>query len=99
MGRLMFSPEADNGVEEQQDRDDDQIHPVADDGGERRRHFDHPRNWSREIAEKLQQRALLFLIQRIGAEFFQPLFRFRLTQAVSASPSCVCHCLVSPNGS
>ena len=75
---LVFLPEADHGVEDQQDQDDGQVHPMADqrrkDGG----HLDHPGDWPPEIAEEFEQGAFPFLGQRIWAVLLKASQGFRM---------------------
>jgi len=66
--RLVLLPEADRRVEDQQRQDDDEVIPAA---GRCRQHgcnLDHPRDRSPEVAEELDQRADLLLLQCVAAE-------------------------------
>ncbi len=81
VGRLELLPEADHRVEHQHDRDDDQIVPAFDHGGQNGRHLDHPGNRAPEVAREPRPGTCRFLLQGIGTVLGQPAAHLLLAQA------------------
>ena len=77
---LVLLPEAENGVEHQQRRDDDEIAPVPHDQRHQRRRLDHPGDRSPEKAEEDGELALLFLFEGVRAVLAEALCRLRRGQ-------------------
>ncbi len=79
---LELLPETDARVEQQQQRDDDEIRPVPHQRRQQRGHFDHPRNRPPEIAQQAHEQADMLLRQAVGAALRQTLRGFGLGEAV-----------------
>ena len=82
IARLVFFPESDDCVGQQQKQDDEEIRPVPDHAGQNHRAFDHPRNRAPEIGEEFQERIFFLFRDLVGPILSQPFFRLVLAQAV-----------------
>ncbi|KAF5034466.1 hypothetical protein DSECCO2_595820 [anaerobic digester metagenome] len=76
----MLLPETDDCVDEKEGEYDREGLPVPDDGGYDDRRLDHPGDGAPEVAEELQDLALLFLDDLIGAELLDAALRLGLAE-------------------
>ena len=79
---LVFLPEPDHGVGEQQDEDDREVRPVLGDRRQDDGSLDHPRDGAPEVGQELQERVVLLLLDLVRPVLRQPLLRFGLGEAV-----------------
>ena len=82
VGRLELLPEADDGVEDQHDQNDDQVNPVLHDPRKDGCDLDHPGDRPPEVAEELQQRVFPLLGQFVGTDLLQASLRLFARQPV-----------------
>ena len=82
VARLMFLPKCHHCIREEQKENDEEIQPVPDHARQNHRGFNHPRNGSPEIGEKLQESIGFLFRDLVRPVFRQPLLGFGLAEAV-----------------
>ena len=80
--RLVFLPERDAGIDQQHQKNDGEIRPVAGQARQQGGRFDHPRNRPPQVRQQLAQRAAVFFDNGVGTEFGQSLRCLRATKAL-----------------
>jgi hypothetical protein len=81
VARLVFFPEADDRVDDQQCEYDAEIGPVADNGREDGGRLDHPGNRTPEVVKELEDRVCLVLGQLVVAILLQAALELVLAEA------------------
>ena len=79
---LVLFPESDHGVRTKQKKDDEKIKPMLNQRRQDHGAFDHPRNGTPEIREKLQKLIGLLLINLVGAVLGQALLSLGLAKSI-----------------
>ena len=78
---LILLPETDDRVDDEEGKYDPEVLPAPDDGGYDDRRLDHPGDRAPEIAEELQDCALLLLGDLVWAELLNTVFGLRPGEA------------------
>ena len=86
VARLVFFPESDDGVGNQQEEDDEEIRPVPDRTRQNHRYFDHPWDGTPKIAEEFQERVGFPFFDLVRPILGQPFLRLGLSEPVRRRP-------------
>ena len=89
-GRVLLG-EADHGVGEQQDEDDEEVRPVLQHAGQDHRDFDHPRDWAPEVGEELEELIGLLLFDLIRPVLGEALLCLGAGETVGGVPETLFH--------
>ena len=88
---LALFPEPDDRIGKQQNKNDEEIGPMADDCRENDRDFDHPWDRTPEVAQKLEQPVGFLLRDLVRAILRQPLLRLRIGEPLRRRPQLFLH--------